>query len=374
MISRERLQTRFLEMIQVSSPSKKEKDMVEWLERYFTERGISFRTDEAGQGYGGNGKNLVAHIPGTLPGDPIGFMAHTDQIEPCDNIHAIVEGDIIRTDGTTTLGGDDKGGITAILEAVEDLLETKAPHRDLYLVFSCSEEISMQGTKHMDLDMLPCKDLVVPDATGNTGVIAYKAPAMEAIRATFHGKKAHAGIEPEKGINAIVAAAKAISAMHIGRLSPETTSNIGRIEGGDATNVVTDSVYFTAEIRSHSMDVLHDEVAYMEQCCRKAAEEMGATVDFCHELSYPTLNVPLDSNLVRMTVKAMEDEGVTPNCMIIGGGSDANILAGHGYRSVILGLGMRDVHTVDESLDMSEVLKCIKVMRRMMSMLETDLL
>ena len=86
------------------------------------------------------------------------------------------------------------------------------------------------------------------------------------------------------------------------------------------------------------------------------------------------MNVPLDSNLVRMTAKAMEDEGVTPNCMIIGGGSDANILAGHGYRSVILGLGMRDVHTVDESLDMSEVLKCTKVMRRMMSMLETDLL
>ena len=68
------------------------------------------------------------------------------------------------------------------------------------------------------------------------------------------------------GVNAIVAAAKAISAMHIGRLSPETTSNIGRIEGGGATNVVTDSVYFTAEIRSHSMEVLHDEVAYMEQC------------------------------------------------------------------------------------------------------------
>lgn len=370
MISKERLQSRFLEMIQVFSPSKGELPMVEWLERYFTERGISYRTDEAGKGYGGNGKNIVAHIPGNLPGDPIGFMAHTDQIEPCQDIHPIIEGDIIRTDGTTTLGGDDKGGITAILEAVEDILETNAPHRDLYLVFSCSEEISMLGTKHMDLDMLPCKDLVVADATGNTGVIAYKAPAMEAIHITFHGRKAHAGIEPEKGVNAIVAAAKAISQMHIGRLSPETTSNIGRIEGGGATNVVTDSVYFTAEIRSHSMEVLHDEVAYMEQCCRKAAEEMGATVEFCHELSYPTLNVSLDSNLVQMTVKAMEEEGITPNCMVIGGGSDANILAGHGYRSVILGLGMRDVHTVEESLDMNEVYKCTKVMRRMMSMSE----
>ena len=370
MISKERLQSRFLEMIQVFSPSKGELPMVEWLERYFTERGISYRTDEAGKGYGGNGKNIVAHIPGNLPGDPIGFMAHTDQIEPCQDIHPIIEGDIIRTDGTTTLGGDDKGGITAILEAVEDILETNPPHRDLYLVFSCSEEISMLGTKHMDLDMLPCKDLVVADDTGNTGVIAYKAPAMEAIHVTFHGRKAHAGIEPEKGVNAIVAAAKAISQMHIGRLSPETTSNIGRIEGGGATNVVTDSVYFTAEIRSHSMEVLHDEVAYMEQCCRKAAEEMGATVEFCHELSYPTLNVSLDSNLVQMTVKAMEEEGITPNCMVIGGGSDANILAGHGYRSVILGLGMRDVHTVEESLDMNEVYKCTKVMRRMMSMSE----
>lgn len=358
-------------MIQVFSPSKGEKPMVEWLKQYLTERGIAFRTDEAGQAYGGNGMNLVAHIPGTLPGAPIGFMAHTDQIEPCNDIHAIVEGDIIRTDGTTTLGGDDKGGITAILEAVEDILETQAPHRDIYLVFSCSEEISMQGTKHMDLDILPCKDLVVADATGNTGIIAYKAPAMEAIQVTFHGKKAHAGIEPEKGINAIVAASKAISAMHIGRLSPETTSNIGRIEGGGATNVVTDSVCFTAEIRSHSMDVLHEEVAHMEQCCRKAAEEMGASVDFCHELSYPTLNVPLDSDLVQMAVKAMEAEGIVPNCMVIGGGSDANILAGHGYRSVILGLGMRDVHTVEESLDINEVFKCAKVMRRMMSMLET---
>lgn len=370
MISKERLQSRFLEMIQVFSPSGRELPMVQWLADYFTQRGIEFRTDEAGKAYGGNGKNLVAHIPGTIPGDPIGFVAHTDQIEPCKDIHPIVEGDIIRTDGTTTLGGDDKGGITAILEAVEDLIETKAPHRDIYLLFSCSEETSMLGVKNMDLTMLPCKDLVVPDATGETGILAYKAPAMEAIRAEFHGRKAHAGIEPEKGVNAIVAAGKAISNMHIGRISPETTSNIGRIEGGGATNVVTDSVFFTAEIRSHNLDVLMSEVAHMEECCRKAAEEVGATYEFSHERAYHTLNVPLDCSLVKMTVKAMEEEGVKPNCVVIGGGSDANILAGHGYRSVILGLGMKDVHTTDESLDMNEVLKCTKIMRRIMSMEE----
>ena len=170
MISRDRLQDLFLEMIQVYSPSKGEKAMADWIEAYLTKRGISFVSDDCGKAYGGNGRNIVAHIPGDLPGIPLGFMAHMDQIEPCNHVKAIVEGDIIRTDGTTTLGGDDKAGIAAILEAVEDILETNAPHRDIYLVFSSSEEISMVGTKNMDLSMLPCKDLVVADATGHKGI------------------------------------------------------------------------------------------------------------------------------------------------------------------------------------------------------------
>lgn len=367
MLSRERLQDRFIEMIKIYSPSKGEKQMADWIENWFTEHKIPFQSDHAGEGYGGNGRNIVGYIKGNQEGMPLGFGAHMDQIEPCEHVNPVIEGNIIRTDGTTTLGGDDKSGIAAILEAVEDILETDAPHRDIYLVFTCSEEISMQGTKHMDLSILPCKDLVIADATGDTGVIAYKAPALEAISVTFHGKKAHAGIAPEKGINAVVAASKAIANMHIGRIDERTTSNIGHIEGGSATNIVTDEVTFTAEIRSHSMNKLAEEVAHMENCCKEAAEAMGASYDFCHEQAYPTLSLDLECDLVKETKKAMEAENITPDLQVIGGGSDANVLAGHGYRSVILGLGMRDVHTVEESLDMDEVWKAAKVLRRMMS-------
>ena len=366
MVSKERLTQRFLEMIKIYSPSKGEKEMADWIERYLTERGISFQSDHAGEAYGGNGRNIVACIPGTKKGMPLGFAAHMDQIEPCEGVKAVQEGDIIRTDGTTTLGGDDKSGITAILEAVEDILETGAEHRDIYLVFTCSEEISMMGTKHMDLGMLPCRDLVIADATGDTGVIAYKAPGMEAIRVVFHGKKAHAGIEPEKGINAVKVAAEAISHMHIGRIDSETTSNIGRIEGGSATNIVTDEVAFTAEIRSRSMEKLADEVAHMRGCCEEAAKASGASFEFIHEPAYPALSLDVESQLVKETVSAMEAEGVKPDLMVIGGGSDANVLAGHGYRSVILGLGMRNVRTVEEELDINEVWTAAKVMRRMM--------
>lgn len=300
MLSRERMQNLFLEMIQIYSPSKGEKDMADFIEAYLAKRGIQFQSDNAGEGYGGNGRNIVAHIPGTKEGIPLGFAAHMDQIEPCRDVKAVIDGSIIRTDGTTTLGGDDKSGIAAILEALEDILESGEEHRDIYLVFTFSEEISMQGTKHMDLSILPCKDLVIADATGNTGVIAYKAPAMEAIEVTVRGKKAHAGIEPEKGVNAICAAAKAIAQMHIGRIDAETTSNIGRIEGGGATNVVTDEAVFTAEIRSHSMEKLGEEVAHMEKCLKEAAEEMGASYEFHHELAYPSLSLDVDLSLIHI--------------------------------------------------------------------------
>ena len=62
----------------------------------------------------------------------------------------------------------------------------------------------------------------------------------------------------------------------------------------------------------------------------------------------------------------MAEERITANKMIIGGGSDANVLAGHGYKSVILGCGMINVHTVEEALDTEETWKVTKVLRRLM--------
>ena len=170
----------------------------------------------------------------------------------------------------------------------------------------------------------------------------------------------------EKGINAIVVASKAISKMHIGRIDYETTSNIGHIEGGSATNIVTDEVTFTAEIRSHSMEKLAAEVTHMEQCCKEAVEEMGACYEMKHEMAYPVLSLEEDCELIQDTVNAMAEERITANKMIIGGGSDANVLAGHGYKSVILGCGMINVHTVEEALDTEETWKVTKVLRRLM--------
>ena len=366
MIIKDRLVNNFLEMLKQESPSLSELPMGEWLLRYFAFRNIEASMDDCGDKIGGNCGNIVAHINGTLKGEPICFSAHMDQISPCSNIKPIIDGNIIKTDGTTTLGGDDKGGIAAILEALEHVLEEEIPHKEMYLLFTVCEEQGLLGCKHFEISKLPARNVVTVDAGGQAGIIAYKAPAREDIRVTFKGKKAHAGIEPEKGISAIKVAAEAISQMRIGRIDEETTSNIGRIEGGEATNIVADQVYFTAEIRSHSMDKLQKEIDYMISCCQKSAEKYNASVDFKHEIDYPALELSKDSYVYKQCVEAYKEEGITPKPMIIGGGSDANILSSKGYDCAIISLGMEKVHTVDETLNVEDLIVTSKVVARMM--------
>ncbi|MDU6986167.1 MAG: M20/M25/M40 family metallo-hydrolase [Terrisporobacter othiniensis] len=367
MVNRQRLIDNFINMVKVDSPSGSELEMATWLINYLKERNIEVKMDSAGDKIGGNCGNIVAYIKGESSENPICFAAHMDQVMPCNGVKPIIDGNIIKTDATTTLGADDKGGIAVILEALECVLENKDPHRDIYLLFTVAEEIGLKGAKNLDTDILPCKDVIIFDAGGATGSITYKGPTQETIEVTFHGKKAHAGVEPEKGINAIVAASHAISNMRIGRLDEVTTTNIGRIEGGGATNVVTDKVTFSAEVRSHSTEKLEAEVAHMKKCCEDAANKIGATYEFKHENAYPRFELDKEGFVFKLSEEALRKAGVEPIPQITGGGSDANIIAGFGYRCAVLSLGMYEVHTVNEYANIDDMYNASTAVYHMMS-------
>ncbi|MEG1285969.1 MAG: M20/M25/M40 family metallo-hydrolase [Romboutsia sp.] len=368
MISRERLVENFIKMVKIDSPSNKEKEMADYLVDYLKSRGFDVKVDDADKKSGGNTGNIIAYMKGQDSENPLCFAAHMDQVEPCLGVNPIIDGNIIKTDGTTTLGADDKAGIAAILEALEYVVENKVPHRDIYLLFTACEEAGMLGAKNFNPEDLPCKDVVILDAGGATGVIAYKAPAQENINVTFYGKKAHAGIEPEKGINAIVAASNAISNMHIGRIDEMTTSNIGRIEGGGATNIVTDEVSFTAEIRSHIPERLSEEIEHMKACCEESAKNMNTTFKFEHSNAYPSFELSKDSLVFKLTEEATRKVGIEPIPMVIGGGSDANIIASHGYQCAIISLGMYAVHTVNEYVNVDDLYNATKIVYNMMAL------
>lgn len=352
--NQERVLSRLIEMIKIDSVSYHEEPMTNYLQKYFEDLGYEVYRDEAGKKIGGdNSGNLLLHIPGTLEGEAICLNAHQDTVEPGIGIEPVLENGILRSKGDTILGADDKSGIVMMMELLDVLKETNTPHRDLYFLFTVCEECGLYGAKNFDASKLPAKNIFALDGAGKLGVLLKSGAGKDTITVTFHGKKAHGGIEPEKGINAIAVAASAISRVKFGRIDPETTSNIGRIEGGGETNIVTDTVTFTCEVRSHSQAQIEAEVNKICKACQDAAAEFGATVDINVDHFCPPQKPDPDCFMSKAMVIAHEREGIPVEYAVSNGSGDTNIFAGMGFNCSGISTGMFDVHTTDEYLDMN---------------------
>lgn len=366
MLDKDRILKNFLDMVQIDSPSFKESAMAGYLTGFATERRWLARVDNADKLCNGDTGNVIVRIQATGQGEPIAFSAHMDCVPPCLGITPIVDGDIIRSQGETVLGGDDKAGIAAILEAVMHLEEENIPHPDLYLLFSIAEESGMHGVKNMAAADLPVNEVVVSDSGGPIGTTVVKAPAKAGITITCHGKPAHAGMEPEKGVSAIQLAADAIRRMNLLRIDDETTANLGKIAGGTVTNIVAETCTFTAEARSLVDDKLYKQLDHMKKCCDEAVDAVGGSIEFDYEISYPALSVPEDSPLLEKTRDCCERLGLTFDPVPCGGGSDANILFGKGYSVINISNGMQGVHTTDESISLNDMYDTARLVAEMM--------
>lgn len=359
---KERIINNFIEMVKIYSPSKKEGEFTNYLFKIFSELGLEIYLDNGNEKYNGNSPTLFAKLKGNIEGEGITLCAHTDVVEPCNNINLIIEDNIIKTDGTTTLGADDKAGIVAIIEVIRVIKEKKYNHKNIFIILTPCEEIGMLGAKNINWEkipenMIPAKNMIVIDNAGRAGLIAHTAPSKYDLNFKFIGKKSHAGIEPEKGINAIQLAAKAISEMKMGRIDSLTTSNIGSIEGIFPTNIVADECIIKAEIRGHCEEKINSIIKEYEIQCKKAVSNFGGSYILNKECSFPSLKPKDDLKFAKEFSEIYEKLGIKSELQVIGGGSDSNIFAEKGYNSIIVGVGMYDVHTVKESLDILELLK-----------------
>src|ERR671916_2331625 len=241
--------------------------------------GAEVEIDDAGEKVGGNSGNVIARFPGTIPGaETIMMSAHMDTVVPGEGVKPIVEGDIIRSDGTTVLGGDDKSGCAVIIETIRCLQEQNIPHAPIEAVFSICEEVGLLGAKHVDVSRLNSKYGLVFDSD-DPGFLFTKGPSANHMEWKIYGLESHAGVAPEQGISAIKIAAEAISGMKLGRIDDETTANVGVIEGGKATNIITNYVLLRGEARSHSDDKLEAQTRHMTECFERAAAKYEVTVE-----------------------------------------------------------------------------------------------
>jgi len=356
MIQEQRLLETVLELVKIDSESRNERGVADYLTVELQKLGFTVKEDDAGSHIGGNAGNLIAYHAGTCTGKTLLFCAHMDTVAPGNGVTPVVEDGVVRTDGTTVLGGDDKAGIAAILEALRAIHEAQSAHGPIQIVFTVAEEVGLLGAKYLALEALaPIDAAFFFDSDGMPNQICVASPYHVDITATFHGRASHAGVEPEKGVSAVQMAAKAIAAMQLGRLDEETTANIGIIHGGTATNVVAGETVIYGEARSLVKEKVDAQIAQMKACCEEAAISAGGTVEVHVEECYAAIALEESSATVQLAKKAIQRLGLEPQLVKSGGGSDANVFCGKGIPATNIGCGMNNVHSVQEYLNLAEV-------------------
>lgn len=366
----ERLATVFTELCQISSPSKREAAVAAYIKEAFTALGAdNIYEDNSATLTGSDTGNLIITFDGDKPEcEPVVFACHMDTVVPGDNVRVVRSGDLFTSAGDTILGGDDKSGIAALIELFTLVKENNVSHGKIELLFTTCEEIGLLGAKNLEVTALTARCGIALDASTINSLII-KAPSANQITINLHGLAAHAGLAPEEGINTLSIAAEAINSLHIGRHDEDTTSNIGIIQGGKATNIVPDELLLVGEVRSHNKDSLK---RHTENMC-DAFEQAVANYHNPHHDKRPQVDIQVvceyDSISIAESsafIQSVQDAGKTINQDIIlattGGGSDANILNGYGIEMAILGTGMEKVHTLEEQIKLSDMLELTKTL------------
>ena len=352
MIDKKRVLNEFFALVSIRCSTLDEREMGNLLTARLRELGAAeIHEDGAGKALGGNCGNIVANFKGTVAGAPtVMLTAHMDCVEPCANIKPILRDGVIRSDGTTILGADDKAGVVAILETLRQLKETNIPHGDLQIVFTVAEEGGVNGSRCLDTSLLHADLGYTLDTHGHAGTAAFKAPGKNQLAVTIHGKAAHAGIDPDAGRNAITAAGRVLTAVPQGRIDEETTCNVGKIAGGTATNVVAETCTLHFETRSRDKAKLDALTQRMIDAVNAAIEGTGCTATIDLKKDYDPYELPADALPIQYLRRAAERLGFPVVLEEEGGGSDANHFNAYGVPTTVLGVGMTDCHTKEESI------------------------
>jgi tripeptide aminopeptidase len=362
MINSERLAQRFTMLCEIDSESRHEKQLSRMLEKILKKMGALVVYDNAMEKTKGDCSNLVAKFKGNKDVAPLFLSGHMDTVGPGIRVEVQFENGIFTSKGETILGSDDKSALAIIIEVMNVIKENNLACPPVEIVFTVCEEIGLLGAKFFDFSLMDAKFGYILDSTDSQGIVT-KAPSANKIEIKVYGKAAHAGAVPEKGINAISVAANAISRLPLGRIDEITTANLGLIKGGVATNIVPDYVEIKGEARSHDEKKLDRVTNKIVDTFKKAVSDFKGDsqfpkVDINVELDFQRTDIPEDHPVIKLAKKAAGNLHIDLETKTTGGGADANIFFRKGIMAGVLGTGMKDVHTLNENIDIKDMKNC----------------
>ncbi|MFH1039089.1 MAG: M20/M25/M40 family metallo-hydrolase [PVC group bacterium] len=365
-IDKKRLEKTFRELAAINGPSLSERPVAVYLKEQFSRIGLPVEEDEAAAAIGGDCGNLVVRLPGRDPAAPgLIIAAHLDTILPTDRLRIVEKNGVFYSDGSTILGADNRAGVAVILECARALIEGEGSPVPLELLFTVGEEKGLFGAKALKKNWLKGRLLYALDSDGPVGRIVNGAPFGVKIAVTIKGTAAHAGIDPESGVSAVVIASRAIAAMKLGRIDEVTTANIGTISGGQAQNIVPELVDVVGEVRSLKEERMLAQAAHMEACFNTAAREAGGEAIFYSHADYSGYYFPEDSYPLELFRRALQSLGMEMTTESSCGASDANIINGLGVPALVLSVGYLKPHTREESLPRVELFKAARLVHEL---------
>jgi tripeptide aminopeptidase len=346
---RERLVADFVQLCEIESPSGTERAMADAVADQLRGLGLEVEEDDSAEETEAGSGNLIARIPGPEGARTILLCAHMDTVPLDAPVQVAREDGVLTNRNEAILGADNKAAIATILGAARRLVRDGTPV-EVEIVFTTSEERALRGAKALDRNRLGAEFGFVFDHASPVGDVIVASPTYYRLAARFRGQSAHAGIRPEAGANAIAAAAKAIAGMRIGRLDPQTTANVGRIEGGTAANVVAERC--TVELEARSLDDARagEVVSEMVDACGEAASDGHCDLETSVERLFQGYRLTRTAPAVETAAAALTACGIEPVYISTGGGSDANALIAAGLPVVNIANGTERNHQPDESV------------------------
>lgn len=357
----ERLEALLLELLATPSYAGEETAVAAIVERRLCELGFTVERDNASIDIGGACDNLIARLPGTTDAPALFLNAHLDTVGRTDGLTPVLRDGIIQTNGQTVLGGDDKTGVTAILEGVAAALAAGVPRPPLELVFTVQEETGLHGARVLELGQFAAPFGFVFDGGVPLGRMTISAPYHAHQTITLHGRASHAGVAPEEGCSAIVCAGHAVAGLQVGRIDDETTCNLGTVAGGTARNIVPDRCVIESEIRSRDAAKLERVAQHFLHAFERAADDFGCRIEFEHRVLYDGFRIDPDEPVARLARAAVEAAGLAPSFVDGGGGSDANVFCAKGLRCILMPCGQQQPHTPDEHCAVADVAAAARV-------------
>ena len=344
---RERLLDDFVRLCEIESPSRRERAIADALTRELRGLGLEVSEDESSSETGADAGNLLACVPGTGGEGTVLLCAHMDTVPLAGPVEVVCEEGFFRNRHESILGADNKVAV-AVLLAVARRLAREPGRAGVELLFTTCEERALAGARAFDRTRLRADHGFVFDHASPVGELITAAPTYYRIEATFHGQAAHAGLAPEAGRSAVVAAAEAITRIRLGRLDEETTANVGRIDGGRAANVVPARCLVELEARSLDRQRAHATVTEIVDALTDAAGSVECDVETEVEEGFRGYRLTRSARPVQVASGALAELGFEPRLRATAAGSDANVLNAAGLPCLNVADGTEHNHRPDE--------------------------